>query len=187
MMDKKLEISLLNLGIDLKKNIKHNLPVERLIEEIIINGEGVIGLEGAAMIDTGTYTGRSPNDKYFVDEPSSNEKLWWGPVNTKVDEEIFNELYDKVIKYYNSSSSSTYVFDGYAGADPEFRLNVRVIAKKAWQAHFCNNMFIRLNGKEEEFHSDFTIINASDVINENYTKHGLNSETFILFHLEKKI
>ena len=90
------------------------MPVERLIEEILINGEGVIGLKGAIMVDTGTYTGRSPNDKYFVDEPSSNEKLWWGPVNKKIKEEIFNELYDKVIGYYHDSQSTTYVFDGYA-------------------------------------------------------------------------
>ncbi len=188
MMDKKLESSLSNLGIDRKKNIKRNLPVERLIEEIIINGEGVIGLEGAVMVDTGTYTGRSPNDKYFVDEPSSNEKLWWGPVNKKIKKEIFNELYDKVIEYYNNSQSTTYVFDGLAGADPDYSLNVRIIAKKAWQAHFCNNMFIRPNKTElENFSSNFTIINASDVVDENFAHHGLNSETFILFHLGKNI
>ncbi|MEE2858156.1 MAG: phosphoenolpyruvate carboxykinase (ATP) [Candidatus Neomarinimicrobiota bacterium] len=184
---KKLENDFLNLGINNFCNIKHNLPVECLVEEIVKNNEGVIGLNGAVMVDTGAYTGRSPNDKFFVDESSSNEKLWWGPVNKKIDEDIFNELYDKVIKYYNDSPLSTYVFDGYAGADLDFRLNVRVIAKKAWQAHFCNNMFIRMSKRIENFKSDFTIINASDVINEDYAKHGLNSETFILFHLGKKI
>jgi len=184
---KEIKIDLSSLGINDTEKIKRNLPVEILVEEIVKNDEGVIGLNGATMVDTGAYTGRSPNDKYFVDESSSNKNLWWGPVNKRVDEKIFNELYDKVIKYYNSNSSTTYIFDGYAGSDPEFRLNVRVIAKKAWQAHFCNNMFIRLNGEESEFHSDFTIINASDVINEDYIKHGLNSETFILFHLGKKI
>ena len=184
---KDIKIDLSNLGINNAEKVKRNLPVEMLVEEIVKNGEGVIGQNGAAMVDTGAYTGRSPNDKYFVDESSSNKNLWWGPVNKKVEEKTFNKLYDKVIKYYNSSSSSTYVFDGFAGSDPEFRLNVRVIAKKAWQAHFCNNMFIRLKGEESEFHSDFTIINASDVINEDYVEHGLNSETFILFHLGKKI
>ena len=107
---KALETDLLSLGINDLKNIKRNLPVEMLVEEIVKNGEGVIGKNGAAMVDTGTYTGRSPNDKYFVNEPSSNKKLWWGPVNTKVDEEIFNELYDKVIKYYNKFDDYLFLY-----------------------------------------------------------------------------
>ena len=188
-MNLKSNIDLSTLGLSIKSNIKRNLSMEILTEETIKNGEGVIGMKGAVMFDTGTYTGRSPDDKYFVAEPSSSNNLWWGPVNRKVDENIFNELYDKVIQYYNNSSnSSTYVFDGFAGADMDYRLNVRIIAKKAWQAHFCNNMFIRPELKElDQFSPDFTIINASDVHNENFIKHGLNSETFILFHLGKKI
>ena len=143
-MNTKQNINLTDLGITQNKNIYRNLPMERLVEETILNKEGVMGMRGAVMVDTGDYTGRSPNDKYFVDEPSSTDKLWWGPVNRKVSEDIFNELYAKVIQYYNDhDDSSTYVFDGYGGADPKYRLNVRIIAKKAWQAHFCNNMFIR--------------------------------------------
>ncbi len=160
-----------------------------MTEETILNGEGVIGMNGAVMVDTGTYTGRSPNDKYIVEEPSSKDVLWWGPVNRKVSESVFDELFEKVIAYYNANTdSSTYVFDGFAGADINYRLNVRVVAKKSWQAHFCHNMFI--NPLEEElanFTADFTIINASDVHNEKFAEHGLNSETFILFHLGKKI
>ena len=73
---KKLENDFLNLGINNFCNIKHNLPVGCLVEEIVKNNEGVIGLNGAVMVDTGAYTGRSPNDKFFVDESSSNEKLY---------------------------------------------------------------------------------------------------------------
>ena len=188
-MDLKSKIDLSILGIKQEKNIKRNLPMEMLIEETVMNGEGVLGMEGAVMVDTGTYTGRSPNDKYFVVESSSKNNLWWGPVNRKVDEVIFNELYEKVIQYYNGNmDSSTYIFDGFAGADVEYRLNVRIIAKKAWQTHFCNNMFIRPKQQElEQFLPDFTIINASDVQNDKFSDHGLNSETFILFHLGKKI
>ncbi|SVE21227.1 uncharacterized protein METZ01_LOCUS474081, partial [marine metagenome] len=182
-------IDLSHLGITQDKNINRNLSMEKLVEETVLNGEGVLGLNGAVMVDTGSYTGRSPDDKYFVDETSSTKNLWWGPVNKKVDEKIFNELYNKVIKYYNNNNESkTYVFDGFAGADPEHRLNVRVLAKKSWQAHFCHNMFIRPNLNElVDFEADFTIINASDVKNENYLEHGLNSDTFILFHLGRKI
>ena len=89
---------------------------------------------------------------------------------------------------YNNSKSKTYVFDGFAGADEEFNLGVRFIVKKAWQAHFVHNMFIRPNKDQlENFSSDFTIINASDVKNIDYKEHGMNSDAFVVFHLEKKI
>ena len=188
-MNTQSKINLTKLGITQDKNISRNLPVERLIEETILNGEGVMGMNGAVMVDTGAYTGRSPNDKFFVEEPSSRDHLWWGPVNRKVNEDVFNELYEKVTGYYNTHRESrTYVFDGFAGADPEYRLNVRIIAKKAWQVHFCHNMFIRPHQEElTHFSSDFTIINASDVQHEKFAEHGLNSATFILFHLGKKV
>ena len=169
-------------------SVHRNLNVDSLVEDIISNGEGLIASSGAAMVDTGKYTGRSPQDKYIVDEESSSENIWWGSVNQKISEDIFNELYNQVIRYYNSSNSKTYLFDGFAGADKEYTLRVRFLVKKAWQAHFVHNMFIRPeNGQLENFSPDFTIINASDVKNLNYKKHGMNSETFIIFHLGKKI
>ena len=188
-MNTKSNLNLTEWGITQDSNIYRNLPVEKIIEETVLNGEGVIGMKGAVMVDTGAYTGRSPDDKFFVDEASSSDHLWWGPVNKQVNEDVFNELYRKVTGFYNSPRDSrTYVFDGFAGADPEYRLKVRIIAKKAWQAHFCHNMFIHPT-KEEliHFEPDFTIINASDVKNDKFVEHGLNSETFILFNLGKKV
>ena len=183
------DLGLNQLGLTNLTNVHRNLPVKELVDDIVKNGEGVIGLRGAAMVDTGIYTGRSPKDKYIVDEPSSNDKIWWGPVNRKISEDIFNTLYEKVVNYYNSADGSkTYVFDGFAGADPNYSLNVRIIAKKAWQAHFVHNMFIRSeNGELKDFKPGFTIINASDVTNENFEEFGMNSETFILFHMEKRL
>ena len=183
------DLGLDQLGLLNLTNVHRNLPVKELVDDIVKNGEGVIGLRGAAMVDTGIYTGRSPKDKYIVDEPSSNDKIWWGPVNRKISEDIFNTLYEKVVNYYNSADGSkTYVFDGFAGADPNYSLNVRIIAKKAWQAHFVHNMFIRSeNGELKDFKPGFTIINASDVTNENFKEFGMNSETFILFHMEKRL
>ena len=183
------DLGLDQLGLLDLTNVHRNLPVKELVDDIVNNGEGVIGLRGAAMVDTGIYTGRSPKDKYIVDEPSSNDKIWWGPVNRKISEDIFNTLYEKVVNYYNSADGSkTYIFDGFAGADPNYSLNVRIIAKKAWQAHFVHNMFIRSeNGELKDFKPGFTIINASDVTNENFEEFGMNSETFILFHMEKRL
>ena len=183
------DLGLAKLGLLDLTNVHRNISVESMVTDIVDNGEGAIGLRGAATVDTGIYTGRSPNDKYIVDEPSSNEKIWWGPVNRKVSEEVFDGLYNKVVNYYNrSDDSKTYIFDGFAGADPTYSLNVRIIAKKAWQAHFVHNMFIRPeDGELDDFNPEFTIINASDVSNKDFKTLGMNSETFILFHLGRRI
>jgi phosphoenolpyruvate carboxykinase (ATP) len=183
------DLALDKMGFTDLGQVLRNLPVEDIIENIVNHQEGTLGLNGAVMVDTGRYTGRSPKDKYFVDEESSNKNLWWGPVNAKIDESIFDDLYEQVVDYYNhSDDSNTYVFDGFAGADPTYRLNVRIIAKKAWQAHFAHNMFIRPeNGELDGFNPDFTIINASDVYNEKFEAYGMHSKTFIIFHMAKQI
>ena len=183
------DLSLDKMGFTDLGQVLRNLPVEDIIENIVDHQEGTLGLNGAVMVDTGRYTGRSPKDKYFVDEESSNKNLWWGPVNAKIDESIFDDLYEQVVDYYNhSDDSNTYVFDGFAGADPTYRLNVRIIAKKAWQAHFAHNMFIRPEkGELDGFNTDFTIINASDVYNQKFEAYGMHSKTFIIFHMAKRI
>ena len=183
------DLALDKMGFTDLGQVLRNLPVEDIIENIVAHQEGTLGLNGAVMVDTGRYTGRSPKDKYFVDEESSNKNLWWGPVNAKIDESIFDDLYEQVVDYYNhSDDSNTYVFDGFAGADPTYRLNVRIIAKKAWQAHFAHNMFIRPDeGELDGFNPDFTIINASDVYNQKFEAYGMHSKTFIIFHMAKRI
>ena len=182
------ELNLESLGLKNINQVHRNLSVESLIEETVKNGEGIIGPRGATIVDTGKFTGRSPKDKYIVDEPSSSDKIWWGSVNKKIDETIFDELYQSVIDYYNTDDSKTYLFDGFAGFDPSHNINIRIIAKRAWQAHFVNNMFIRPELDQlEDFSPDFTIINASSVQNKAFKEHGMNSETFIIFHLAKKI
>ena len=182
------ELGFDKLGLHNVKEVHRNLSVEELVKETVQNGEGVIGPRGATIIDTGKYTGRSPKDKYIVNEPTSSENIWWGDVNQKLDETIFDKLYNKIINYYNTDDSKTYLFDGFAGFDPNHSINVRILAKKAWQAHFVNNMFIRPEVEElEMFKPDFTIINASSIFNEDFKKHGMNSETFIIFHMEKRI
>ncbi|MAR14876.1 MAG: phosphoenolpyruvate carboxykinase (ATP) [Candidatus Marinimicrobia bacterium] len=183
------ELGLDKLGFEGKHNIFRNLPIEKIIEHSLLNGETKMGMNGATMVDTGEYTGRSPKDKFFVVEPKSKDKLWWGAVNSKVDISIFDELYDKVINFYNiNSNTKTYIFDGFAGADTNHTLPIRIICKKAWQNHFCHNMFIRPTKNQlEGFKPDFTIINASDVENDNYKKHNLHSKTFIIFNLARNI
>ena len=173
---------------DLKK-IQINPSLELIENDILENNEGELGLNGALMVDTGVFTGRSPQDKYFVEEDYSKDFMWWGPVNKKIERKIYNRLFDKVMNYYRENNNTTYIFQGYAGADKENQLNVRVFAKKAWQHLFCRNMFINMpeDVKNNNFIADFTIINASDVINEDFKDDGMNSEVFIIFNLEEKI
>ena len=164
-----------------------NPPIEKICEDIVLNKEGIISQLGAMMVDTGEFTGRSPDDKYFVEEEYSKDNLWWGPVNKKISTDIYTKLYKKVIDFYNDSSTVNYIFEGYAGADKDFRLPIRVIAKKAWQHMFCRNMFIDMGSEDKNFSPEFTIINASDVINEDFIKDEMNSEVFVIFNLKEKI
>ena len=117
------ELGLDQLGLIDLVNVHRNLSVKELVDDIVSNKEGLIGLRGAAMVDTGIYTGRSPKDKYIVDESSSNENIWWGEVNQKLSEDIFNDLYSQITEFYNSNDDKkTYVFDGFAGADTKYCL-----------------------------------------------------------------
>ena len=178
------------LGIDKDLILHRNLSVEDLVNDILHKNEGVKGLNGATMVDTGIYTGRSPKDKYIVSEKSSEDKIWWGEVNRKISEKHFEILYERVIDFYNKSKDKkTYLFDGYAGADEEHSISVRILAKRAWQAHFAHNMFIRTKEKQliNKNIPDFTIINASDISNPFYKEFGMNSKTFIIFHIGKRI
>ena len=164
-----------------------NPAIEIVCEHILTNKEGRIGQNGAMMVDTGEFTGRSPNDKYFVEEDFSKNNLWWGPVNRKVNAKVYKKLYDKVIDYYKSSLTKTYIFEGYAGSDLDYKLPIRVVAKKAWQYMFCRNMFINIKKNKKGFQPEFTIINASDVINENFKNDEMNSEVFIIFNLKERV
>ena len=119
------------------QDFKRNLHIDDLIKDAVENKEGVIGLNGALMVDTGEFSGRIPNDKFIVDEDSSSEDIWWGEVNQKLSQNNFDYLLKKVLETYENLSSSYYVFDGFAGDDSDNSLNVRMITKKAWQSLFA--------------------------------------------------
>jgi len=126
--------------------IYRNLSYDEIFEHEKKNGETLLTSQGAMTVDTGEFTGRSPNDKYIVKEPTSEKDVDWGKVNQPVSEEIFNELLAKAQEHL--SGRPLYVFDGFAGARKSTRLSLRVITEKAWQHHFCTNMFIRPSAEE---------------------------------------
>ncbi len=170
-----------------KSNVFHrNLSLEEIGQHEARRGETVETSQGAMTVDTGVYTGRSPKDKFFVEEPGSKDNLWWGHVNKPTSEAVFNELLGEVTNYLNGKE--LYIFDGFAGARQSTRLSLRVVSEKVWQHHFCTNMFIRPTAQElEKFLPEFTIYNAAGFKNHKWKEHGLNSEVFVIFHLARKI
>jgi phosphoenolpyruvate carboxykinase (ATP) len=143
------------LAIDFKK-AKHNLKTARLYEEAIRNNEGQLAATGPLVVSTGQYTGRSPKDKFVVKEPSSQDKIWWGSVNQPLDAAKFDAMRDRLFEHIKGKS--LYVQDLFVGADPEYRLSVRVVTETAWANLFARNLFIRPTAEElSTFEPNFTV------------------------------
>jgi phosphoenolpyruvate carboxykinase (ATP) len=139
-------------------------------------------------INTGKFTGRSPNDKYIVFDEKTKNTIWWSHVNKPVEKSTFDKLFHEVEKHYDSNFDEIYIFDGYCGASKHNRKKVRIITENVWQHHFVKNMFIEATREELiDFNPDFTLINSSSYINKNYKKDNLNSENFIMLDIEKSI
>jgi len=152
---------------------------------------GFVTNTGAVAVDTGIFTGRSPKDKYIVDEETSREHIWWkspshkSSDNKPISEAVWKDLY--TISAKQLSHKRIYVMDGFAGANPESRLNIRVVTEVAWMAHFVKNMFIRPTEKElENFEPDFVMLNACKTTDPHWKEHGLNSEVFVAFNLKER-
>lgn len=185
------QIGLNKLGIDYSGPIYRNLSYDDIHTHEVDNKEGEVASNGTFVVETGKFTGRSPKDKYMVQQSPSEENIWWGPVNQPINEKTFDVLYDKVIDHYNSAATKMYVFDGYCGANPASRKKVRFITELAWQHHFVTNMFLRPETPEEiaDFEPEFTIINGCKVALDEATakEHDLNSEVFVAFNIEKDV
>ncbi len=174
------------LGLKDIGDIYYNLSYDELQAHEVNSGECKISTSGTAMCDTGIFTGRSPKDKYFVDQAPSNEHIAWGDVNAKIDKEIYDELLDLTLTQL--SGKNIYVTDVYAGASAASKRSVRFVTEVAWQAHFVKNMFIRPTESElERFVPDFTVYNACKAVDKKYKEHGLNSDVFVVFNIEDNI
>lgn len=168
------------------QNIKVQLSVPELVEKATSRGEATLTVDGAVRAETGKYTGRSPKDKYTVEEDSTKDKIDWGIVNQPISSEVFDQLYIKVVNYLKEQSE-LFVFKGFAGADKESRLSIQVINEYAWHNLFCHQLFIRPTEEELSSHvSDFTVV-AAPSFKADPAVDGTNSETFIIVSFEKKI
>jgi len=136
-----------------------NLTAPVLVAESLRRGEGRLSSDGALLVNTGVHTGRSPKDKFVVDEAGSRDKVWWGSVNQRLAPEKFATLKGRVQAYLQGQTLFTQ--DLYAGADPAHRVKVRVVTTAAWASLFARNMFIRPKAEElAGFTPDYVILHA---------------------------
>ena len=151
-------ISLEQYGIKNAK-VNYQLSPEQLHSIAIKKGQGVEASSGALAINTGEFTGRSPQDRFIVKDGVTEDKVWWGKINIPFDSDQFQKLYDKVVDYL--SGKEVFVRDSYACADEKYKLNIRVITEYAWSNQFAYNMFLRPTEAElKDFKPEWTVINA---------------------------
>ncbi|HEY2292502.1 MAG TPA: phosphoenolpyruvate carboxykinase (ATP) [Thermoanaerobaculia bacterium] len=172
-------------GITDAGTVYWNLPPARLTELAVRRGEAYLAAEGPLVCETKPHTGRSPEDKFVVKDPETDADIWWGNVNKPFEREKFEALLARAREYMKGKD--LFVFDGYAGADPQYRINVRVITDDAWRNLFARNMFIR----EEDpavlsgFEPNFTVINVAN-FEADPQRDGTRTSTFILVDLARR-
>jgi len=170
------------LGIDTSQ-ICYQLSRAELGEIALKKEEGKLSDTGALVVNTGVYTGRSPNDRFFVDTPSVHDKINWNKGNVPITEEKFNKIFDKVKNHLKNKE--LFIFDGYACADKEYALNIRFINELASQNLFVQDLFIHPE-TTNNFSPQFTVI-AVPGLKLNPEIDGVNSEAAILVNIEKRI
>jgi len=163
-------------GINPSKAVHWNLESSVLFEEAVRRGEGQVSAGGALVVETGQHTGRSANDKYIVREPGSEGDIWWA-ANQEMSPEAFEALKGAITDYLGQQE--LFVADLYGGADPEYRLPVRVVNQHAWHNLFLRHLLIEPRaGDLQDFVPEFTILHAPDFKADPAT-YGTRSETVI--------
>lgn len=188
-------LDLSKYGINDASEIVYQPSYELLFEEETKDGlegyeRGVVTESGAVAVDTGEFTGRSPKDKYIVEDDVTRDTYWWADQgkndNKPISQAVWNDLKETVTGQL--SGKRLFVIDTYCGANPETRLGIRFITEVAWQAHFVKNMFIRPTDAElENFEANFVVMNGAKTTNSKWQEHGLNSENFVAFNLTENV
>jgi phosphoenolpyruvate carboxykinase (ATP) len=163
--------------------VRSNLSTAELYEDAIRAGEGIVAAEGPLVVRTGKHTGRSPQDKFIVREPSAASKIWWGDVNRPIAQEHYDRLRARLMEYV--ASRDLYAQDCYIGAHPGHRRSLRVYTETAWASIFARNLFRRPPQADlAGFQPNFTIINVPSFKADPETE-GTRTETAILLHLKR--
>jgi phosphoenolpyruvate carboxykinase (ATP) len=168
-------------GIRTSGAINWNLSAAVLYEHAVRRDEGLLAKDGPLVCRTGAHTGRSPNDKFVVKEPTSEGHVHWGKVNKPIDQQKFELLKRDILAHL--SASDLYVQDLYAGADPAYRLPVRFIQELAWQSLFVRNLFIVPPASDRDgFEPQFTVLTAPS-FKADPARHGTRSDVAIVLNL----
>ncbi len=179
------DYGLSHYGLRNLNDVYWNIPTARLYEKILTRREGRLSHLGPLVVRTGHHTGRSANDKFIVREFSTEDKVWWGPINTPMDEETFDRLHRRMVLHLEMND--LFVQDCFAGADPKHRLPVRIITQYGWHSLFARNMFIQPSREELTSHIPaFTVIDAPH-FHAVPSIDGTHSETFIIINFKKRL
>ena len=182
----KSDYGLDNHGLTNLQQVYWNLPTESLYEEVIFRREGRITREGPLVVDTGKHTARSANDKFIVREATTEGHVWWGQYNRPFGADKFNELVSRLQGFFQGRDA--FVQDCYVGADPEYRMPVRIITEYAWHSLFARNMFL-LPKRLEEYRQhvpEFTVICAPSFKGIQQID-GTASNTFIALNFDQRL
>ena len=173
-----------NYGIKEPARVYWNLNTPELYEEIARRNEGVLSNYGNMIVDTGEHTGRAAKDKAIVREPGSENKVFWGDVNKDFSQEKFNALKERMMAH--AKGRELFVQDTFVGADPTYRLPIRVINEIAWHSLFARTMFISDPNATEPHKPEFTIINFPS-FQADPQRDGTRSPTFILMDFSQRL
>ncbi|MGH7466522.1 MAG: phosphoenolpyruvate carboxykinase [Longimicrobiales bacterium] len=172
-------------GVPTKRPVHWNLNSAALIEQAIRRNEGSLSADGSFVAITKPHTGRSPDDKFVVREAENEERIWWGKVNVPMQSESFAALQNDVRVYL--TGHELFVQDLFAGADADYRLNVRLVTTSAWHALFARNMFIPPRASElDGFSPGFTILHAPE-LQADPARHATRSGTVIALNFAEKV
>ena len=171
-------------GLD-PKILYSNLSVPDLVEFSIQRKEAILSNTGSLSVQTGKFTGRSPDDRYIVQDNITKKTVNWGKVNHPISEENFNSIFERMKKFVRNKE--LFLFNGFVGADEEARLPISIITDKAWQSLFANQIFIKPTKEEMKKHKPKVILLALNDFKSIPKKDNTNSETFIVINLKKRI
>ncbi len=181
----KSKVGLDYLGLADNENVFWNLTPSELYEQAILRNEAVLTKDYALRVLTGEFTGRSPKDKFIVDQPSIHDDIDWGKINKPISEEVFDNLFEKTVNYLQDKD--LFVKDLFCGADKNNRLNVRIVSEAAYHGLFSHNMFINPDEAELRDHEpEFTVL-AAPHLKANPEKDGTRTSTFIICNFDKKV
>lgn len=174
-----------SIGLENLGNIFWNLSPAELVEDTVLLGQGVLTDTGALAVETGEFTGRSPQDRFVVCDDKTENTVWWGDINKKFDSDKFDALYNRMKAYL--TGKDMYVRDAYACADDKYRLNIRVATEYPWSNMFVSNMFLRPTDEEiQNFNPEWHIVCAPGFLADPEID-GTRQHNFAIINFTKKM